>query len=108
MSLAAGPFGVIGKARKVDDVFEIVNKIRKRDQDIMAKLSPENKKKFQALKDQKTFKTQKTAELDAEIKRLDDAVGRNEVRLRNQLTMQRQALEDEIMDLGKEIAELTK
>tara|TARA_Y100000114_G_scaffold77094_1_gene70811 strand:- start:414 stop:638 length:225 start_codon:yes stop_codon:yes gene_type:complete len=74
----------------------------------MAKLSPENKKKFQALKDQRTLRHQKTAELDAEIKRLDDAVGRNEVRLRNQLTMQRQALEDEIMDLGKEIAELTK
>lgn len=74
----------------------------------MSKLSPEDQKKYQNILDKKTLKQNKSDEIQADIDRLDDAVSKSDVRLRNQLTMQRQQIDDEIMDLGKELAELTK
>ncbi len=74
----------------------------------MSKLSPEDQKKYQNILDKKTLKQNKSDEIQADIDRLDDAVSKSDVRLRNQLTLQRQQIDDEIMDLGKELAELTK
>lgn len=74
----------------------------------MSKLSPEDQKKYQNILDKKTLKQNKSDEIQADIDRLEDAVSKSDVRLRNQLTMQRQQIDDEIMDLGKELAELTK
>jgi|TARA_B100001939_G_scaffold145429_1_gene126015 hypothetical protein len=74
----------------------------------MSKLSPEDQRKYQSILDKKTLKQNKSDEIQADIDRLEDAVSKSDVRLRNQLTMQRQQIDDEIMDLGKELAELTK
>lgn len=103
-----GPLGFVGKARKIGDAADIIDRIRKSDKAKMSKLSPEDQKKYQNILDKKTLKQNKSDEIQADIDRLDDAVSKSDVRLRNQLTMQRQQIDDEIMDLGKELAELTK
>lgn len=103
-----GPLGFVGKARKIEDAADIIARIRKSDKAKMSKLSPEDQKKYQSILDKRTLKQQKSDEIQADIDRLEDAVSKSDVRLRNQLTMQRQQIDDEVMDLGKELAELTK
>lgn len=87
---------------------DILSRVTKTKQTVLAKLKPENRAKYQSILDKKTLKQQKSDEIQADIDRLEDAVSKSDVRLRNQLTMQRQQIDDEVMDLGKELAELTK
>jgi len=87
---------------------DILSRVAKTKQTVLAKLKPENRAKYQSILDKKTLKQQKSDEIQADIDRLEDAVSKSDVRLRNQLTMQRQQIDDEVMDLGKELAELTK
>tara|TARA_R100001015_G_C4629500_1_gene190409 strand:- start:2066 stop:2281 length:216 start_codon:yes stop_codon:yes gene_type:complete len=71
-------------------------------------LGPEGFKKHQKLKDLKTEKFAETQKLEDEINRLSDATGKSAVRKRNSLIARRQTIEGEIMDIDKEISELTK
>jgi hypothetical protein len=87
---------------------DILSRVAKTKQTVLAKIKPENRAKYQSILDKKTLKQQKSDEIQADIDRLEDAVSKSDVRLRNQLTMQRQQIDDEVMDLGKELAELTK
>ena len=99
---------MIGKARKIEDAADIVARIAKTKKAKMSKLSVADQKKYQSILDKKTLKQKRSDEIQADIDRLEDAVSKSDIRLRNQLTLQRQQVDDEIMDLGKELAELTK
>jgi|5B_taG_2_1085324.scaffolds.fasta_scaffold32542_2 hypothetical protein len=76
--------------------------------DRLAKVPAGQRKRYQQLQDLRTEKMGKVEMLQGDIKRYDDAVGAANLKKQKELIMQRQKLEDEIANIGKEIRNLTK